>query len=53
MIMANKLRRVRCGRYLACMGEMRNTYRNLVGKREGKSHLGEQDIDGNTMLKWI
>jgi hypothetical protein len=28
------------------MGEGRNVYRVLVGKREGKSHLKDQGVDG-------
>jgi hypothetical protein len=35
------------------MGARRNTYRILVGKPEGRSHLEDQDVDGSTILKWI
>jgi hypothetical protein len=39
--------------HAARMGERRNAYRILVGKPEGKNHLGDQDVDGWTILKWI
>jgi hypothetical protein len=32
---------------------MRDAYRVLVGKPEGKSHLGDPGIDGRIILKWI
>ena len=32
---------------------MRDAYRVLVGKPEGKSHLEELGADGSIMLKWI
>jgi hypothetical protein len=35
--------------YVACMGEMRNTYKILIGKPEGKNYLQELDIDGRVM----
>jgi hypothetical protein len=35
------------------MGEKRTAYRILVGKREGKNHWENQDIDGWIILKWI
>jgi hypothetical protein len=35
-----KLRRMRCVRHVARMGEKRNVYRLLVGKPEGKRPLG-------------
>jgi hypothetical protein len=31
------------------MGEMRNAYKILVGKLEGKNHLEDQGIDGKTV----
>jgi len=31
---------------VACMGEMRNAYKILVGKPEGKRLLGRPSIDG-------
>jgi len=36
-----KLSRMRCMVHVACMGEMRNAYKNLVGKHEGKRLLGK------------
>jgi hypothetical protein len=32
---------------------MRNAYRILVGKPEGKRLLGDQGVGGWTILKWI
>jgi hypothetical protein len=37
-----KSRRVRLAGHVARMGEMRNAYRILVGKPEGKNPLGRQ-----------
>jgi hypothetical protein len=35
------------------MGEDRGVHRVLVGKPEGKSHWGDQDVDGRIILRWI
>jgi hypothetical protein len=35
------------------MGEERGVHRLLVGKPEGKRPLGNPDIDGRIILKWI
>jgi len=37
------------------MGERRcvHLYRVLVGKPEGKNHLGDPGVDGRIMLRWI
>jgi hypothetical protein len=35
-----KLRRVRWAGHVACMGEMRNAFKILAGKPEGKKPLG-------------
>ena len=35
------------------MGEDRGVHRVLVGKSEGKSHWGDQDVDGRIILRWI
>jgi hypothetical protein len=35
------------------MGEMRNTYKILFGKHEGKTHLEDLGVDGKVILKWI
>jgi len=43
----------RLAEYVACMGERRGAYRFLVGKPEGKSHLGDPSIDGRTIIRWI
>ena len=38
---------------MARMGKGRGVHRGLVGKPEGKSHWGDPDADGRTILKWI
>jgi len=35
------------------VGGRRGTYSVLVGRHEGKSHLGDLGIDGRIILKWI
>ena len=35
------------------MGEDRGVRRVLVGKPEGKRPLGDQDVDGRIILRWI
>jgi len=35
------------------MGERRGIYRVLLGKPEGRDHLGEPGIDGRIILRWI
>ena len=49
-----KSRRIRWVRHVARMGgEEKRIYRVLVGKPEGKNHLGEPGIDGRIILRWI
>jgi hypothetical protein len=47
-----KSRRMRWAGHVARMGEGRNVYSVLVGKREGKNHLKDQDVDGRLGSKW-
>jgi hypothetical protein len=47
-----KSRKLRWSGNVARM-EKRNTYRILVGNPEEKRTLGDQDVDGWTILKWI
>jgi len=35
------------------MGERRGLYRVLVGKPEGKGHLGDPGVDGKIILRRI
>jgi len=35
------------------VGERKGVYRVLLGISEGKSHLGDPDIDGRIILRWI
>jgi hypothetical protein len=39
--------------HVALMGEVRNMYRVLVGKPDGKNHWEEQGVDGGIILRWI
>jgi hypothetical protein len=34
------------------MGEVRNAYKILVGKFEGKKHLEDVNVNGRIILKW-
>ena len=33
--------------------DRRGVYRILVGKPEGKNHLGDPGVDGRIILRWI
>jgi hypothetical protein len=35
------------------MGEERGVHRVLVGKPEGKRPLGDPDVDGRIILRWM
>jgi hypothetical protein len=48
-----KSRRMRWAGHVACMGEGRVVHRVLVGKPEGKRPLGDRDVDGRIILRWI
>jgi hypothetical protein len=48
-----KLRRMRWARHLDRIWEKRGTYNVLVGKSEGRDHLGDPGIDGRITLRWI
>jgi hypothetical protein len=48
-----KSSRMRLVVHVAQMGEKRNAYSLLVGKPEGWRPLGNQDVGGWIMLKWI
>jgi hypothetical protein len=43
----------RQARHIACMGEMRNAYKILVRRPEGRDHLEDLGIDGRISLEWI
>ena len=38
---------------VAHMGKKRGAYRVLVGKHEGKNHLGDPGVDGRVILRRI
>jgi hypothetical protein len=35
------------------MGERRGVYRVMLGKPEERGHLGDPDLDGSIILRWI
>ena len=48
-----KSRRVRWAGHVARMGEKGGIDRVLVGKPEGKNHLGDPCVDGRIILRWM
>jgi hypothetical protein len=48
-----KSRRRRWAGHVARLRQGRGVYRALVGKSEGKNHLGAPGVDGRIILKWI
>jgi len=48
-----KSRRMRWVGHVARMGERRGLHRGLVGKPEGKDHLGDPGVDGRIILRWM
>ena len=48
-----KSRRMRWAGHVARMGKGRGMHRVLVGKPEGKRPLGDPDVDGRIILRWI
>jgi hypothetical protein len=45
-----KSKRMRWANNVGYMGEMRNAYKILVGKSEGKRPLGRLGVDGRSVL---
>ena len=50
---AIKSRRMRWAGHVALMEERRGVYRILVGKPGERDHLGDPDVDGRIILRWI
>jgi hypothetical protein len=48
-----KSRRRRWEGHIARKGDWRGAYRDLVGVHEGKRPLGNLNVDGRIILKWI
>ena len=48
-----KSRRMRWARHVARIGDGKCSYRILVGKPEGREHLGDTGVDGRIILRWI
>ena len=48
-----KSRRMRWVGHVACMGDKRGIFNVLVGKPEGKSHLGDPSVDGRIIIRCI
>jgi len=53
IIRALKSRRVRLAMNVALMGGMRNTYKILVGKRDGGDHSEDLGVIGKTVVELI
>jgi hypothetical protein len=47
------MKRMRWVGHVAQMEQVRNAYRILLGKPEGKRPLGCPKLDGRIILKWI
>jgi hypothetical protein len=45
--------RMRWAAHVVRMGEIRDAYRVLVGKPEGRNHLEDPGLHGRIILKWI
>ena len=45
--------RMRWTGHVVRMGDIRGLYRVFVGKPEGKNHLGDRDVDGRIILRWL
>jgi hypothetical protein len=41
------------GRAYSMHGEMRNWYKILVGKNEGRDNFEGLDLDGKVIVKWL
>jgi len=39
--------------HVARMGIMKNAYKILIGKPEGRDHLEDLDLDGKIISEWI
>ena len=48
-----KSRRMRWAGHVSRMEEGRGVRKVLVGKPDGKSHWGDQEVDGRIILRWI
>ena len=48
-----KSRIMRWAGHVACVGERRDVYRDLVGKREGQSHVEDPGVGGMIILRSI
>jgi hypothetical protein len=53
MIRAINSRRTRQAGNFVCVGNTRKAYKNFVGKFKGRDHLGDLDVEGKIVLKWI
>jgi hypothetical protein len=53
IIIIIKSRRIRLVGDVTHMEDVRNAYKTLVGKPEGKRPLEDLGIDGSIILKWV
>jgi hypothetical protein len=48
-----KSRRMRLAEYVAHVGEMRNSYKILVGKSQRRDHSDDLGVDWKIILEWM
>jgi len=49
----SKSRRLRWVGHVACMGDMRNLFKMLVGSPKGKDHSQDEGLGGRIILEWM
>jgi hypothetical protein len=53
IVRAVKSKRIRWAGHVARMGEERGVHRVLEGNVRERGHLGDPDVDGKIILRWI
>ena len=53
IIQAIKSRRMTMVGHVARMRERKSAYRVLVGSLRERDHLGDPEVDGSVILKWV
>jgi len=48
-----KSKRMKWAGHVARLGNRTGVFRVLVGKPEGKGHLGDPGVDGRIILRWV
>ena len=52
-ILSTRDMRMRWAENVSCMWEKRKTYRGLLGKAEGRTHLEDLGVDGDIILNRV